>query len=154
MGPINVKVQIFVFFNMGPINVKILQNSYISIWDQQMFWYKSFAVTCRTYFLTYSSPLNDTACLFNYRLILTSLDWSLHNEADRRRTDKIRQGVDFSYYFCWAKFIEKALSIFAVCRCPSFLHKFEAKKFDDTAKGRKLHMRNQPQVLLASALES
>ena len=55
-------------------------------------------------------------------------------------------GVDFSNVFRSAKFIEIALSIFAVRRCPTLWHKFEAKKFNDTAKGRKLLTRNRPQV--------
>ena len=53
-------------------------------------------------------------------------------------------GVDFSNFFRSAKFIEIALSIFAVRRRPTLSHEFEAKKFDNTAKGRKLLTRNRP----------
>ena len=33
-------------------------------------------------------------------------------------------------------------------RCPTFLHQLEAKKYDDTAKGWKLRMRNRPPACL------
>ena len=55
-----------------------------------------------------------------------------------------RPGVDFLSVEQSEKFKEIALSIFAIRGCPTFLHKFEAKKFDDTAKERKSRMRNRP----------
>ena len=51
-----------------------------------------------------------------------------------RRREDVLPGVNFLNMELSEKFIEIALSFFSVGRCPTFLHQFEAKKFDNTAK--------------------
>ena len=70
----------------------------------------------------------------------------LDPSTEKRSTIIILPGVNFSNVFRSANFIEIALSIFAVRRCPTLSHEFEANKFDDTAKGRKLLTRNRPLI--------